>query len=169
MRQSTPCVTCTQALGLRRGTKVRFSRLIRPMSAPSGQKLAHQRRRTSSSTTRNAAKITTDQPASLNWKRRERAITSAKVRPTGQIRQKTGKPKTALEARAPAKTVRGPAVPPAFFSLTIRPTLCEAPHEVQPPQPETQAAFAPAGAEFGAACSRSVAGVSFASAGAACA
>ena len=109
MRQSTPCVACTQALGLMRGTKRRFNRLISPIRAPSGQKLRHQRRSTSSSKTRNAAKIKTSQPDSLNWNNRESAITTAKVRPTGQIKQNTGKPNTALEARAPARTVKGPA------------------------------------------------------------
>ena len=94
------------------------------MTAPSGQNAWHQRRSTNSSRMRKPAKKTMESEGSLNSKRRQSAITSANVSPTGQMRQKTGNPKTAEEASAPPSTQKGPVpgLRPAR-SASVRPSV----------------------------------------------
>ena len=101
--QGTPWVMRVQRSSLAFGRKKRLRREASVQSAPKGQKREHQRRRTRSSSTRKPANQRIAQFVSLNSKSRQSATVRAKVRPTGQMRQKTGKPKTALEARAPPK------------------------------------------------------------------
>ena len=101
--QATPWVMRVQSASFAFGRKNRLSREASVQRAPSGQKREHQRRRTRSSSTRKPANQRIAQFVSLNSKSRQSATVSAKVRPTGQMRQKTGKPKTALEASAPLK------------------------------------------------------------------
>jgi hypothetical protein len=72
--------------------------------APKGQSREHQDFRTKISTSRITGKRISSSVTICEKKRRRIAKRDPKKRPTGQTRQKTGKPKKKEEARDPAST-----------------------------------------------------------------
>lgn len=77
------------------GTKVRFALPTRLMSALMGQNVLHHLRKNTTSASKSAGTRMTPQATSPKANRRMTSTMVAKVRPMGQMRQNTGKPKTA--------------------------------------------------------------------------
>lgn len=69
-----------------------------------GQILLHHLRNTVTSRIRMTGKMASAQEGSLNCTRFQSPMMVANVKPTGQIRQNTGKPNTAAEASVPTST-----------------------------------------------------------------
>ena len=85
------------------GRNVRFSPLNSESNAPNGQKRWHHFGSSRISSAMMAGKATTVHVASPNANRRMTSSTVANVRPIGQTRQNTGKPKTSVEPNAAAR------------------------------------------------------------------
>ncbi len=85
------------------GRNVRFSPLNSESSAPRGQKRWHHFGSSRTSNAMMTGKATTVHVASPNANRRMTSSTVANVRPIGQTRQNTGKPKTSVEPNAAAR------------------------------------------------------------------
>ena len=66
-----------------------------------------------------AGNTSSDRATSLNWNKRHTAMSVANVRPTGQMRQNTGNPNTAVDSSAPPSTqLRESAAPPRWAAGT---------------------------------------------------
>ena len=86
------------------GRHVLLKRDTRFISPAIGQNRVHHLRRNTSSTTSNSGMSTTDHVISPAANRRHTTSTVANVSPMGHTRQKTGKPKTAVDSSAPPNT-----------------------------------------------------------------
>ena len=102
--QGVPFTVSRHFVSLITGSAVLLKRPTRFMSAASGQKRVHHLRSTNTSTMSMSGTSTAAIVMSPNANRRHTKSTVANVRPTGQTRQNTGKPKIAVDSSAPPST-----------------------------------------------------------------
>lgn len=89
---------------IHRRAKSRFPEETRESRALTGQKRVHHFRNSVTSNSRIAGNTTRPHVVSLKANRCQMPIRTVSVRPMGHTRQNTGKPKMALDPRAPAST-----------------------------------------------------------------